>query len=120
MATSGNNDDNGDGAKGYDDDGDDTMATARRATKLTMMATAGRATATMATAQRATKLTMMATGRDAASLLPTANAGAGRAIFATTAGATTTPPPPPPPTRTTMPTYAGAAPGEERGAIRTD
>ena len=29
-----------------------------------------------------------------------------------------TPPPPPPPTRTTMPTYAGAAPGEECGAIR--
>jgi hypothetical protein len=71
------------------------MATAQRATKLMMMAMARWATTTMATARRATKLTMMATGRDAASLLLTANAGADRAIFATTAEATTTPPPPP-------------------------
>ena len=42
MATGGDDDDNGDGATGYNDDGNDTMATARRATKSTM---------TMATAQ---------------------------------------------------------------------
>ena len=52
-------------------------------------------------------------GRNAAPLLPMANTGAGRAIFATMAGATTNPPPPPP-------TYTGAALGEERGAIWTD
>jgi hypothetical protein len=41
MATGGNEIDNGDGATGYDDYGNDTMATARRATKSTMtMATA--------------------------------------------------------------------------------
>ena len=41
MATGGDDDDDDDddGAMGYDNDGDDTMATARRATKLTMMAT---------------------------------------------------------------------------------
>jgi hypothetical protein len=38
MATGGNDNDDGNGATGYDDDGDDTMATAQRATKSTMMA----------------------------------------------------------------------------------
>ena len=40
MATGGNDNDDGNGATGYDDDGDDTMAMAQRATKSTMMATA--------------------------------------------------------------------------------
>jgi hypothetical protein len=36
MVTGGDDDNDGDGATGYDDNGDDTMATARRATKSTM------------------------------------------------------------------------------------
>ncbi len=40
MATGGDDNDDGNGATGYDDDGDDTMATAQRATKPTMMAMA--------------------------------------------------------------------------------
>ena len=40
MATGGNDNDDGNGATGYDDDGDNTMATAQRATKSTMIATA--------------------------------------------------------------------------------
>jgi hypothetical protein len=40
MATGGEDNDDGNGATGYDDDGDDTMVTARRATKSTMMAMA--------------------------------------------------------------------------------
>jgi hypothetical protein len=59
-------------------------------------------------------------GREAAPLLPTANAGAGRAIFATLAGATTTPPPSPPPTRTTMPTYAVGGRRGPGGGARCD
>ena len=40
MATGGNDNDDGNGATGYDDEGDDTMATAQRAMKSTMMAMA--------------------------------------------------------------------------------
>ena len=40
MATGGNDNDDNNGATGYDDNGDDTMATERWATKSTMMATA--------------------------------------------------------------------------------
>ncbi len=40
MATGGDDNDDGNGAMGCDDDGDDTMATAQWATKSTMMATA--------------------------------------------------------------------------------